>query len=303
MNFLTLFQIELIKTTRRTAFWVTNGVFFLLAIIVLLVMTSGNVRVNEESTTFALPEGWSLMINNFFKVFSTFFLPTVLILISASEFTFKTARQNIIDGLSKEEFFSAKVLLTFALAFLYFLLYFIPVLLFGYFTKTDSALVETSMIRLSDLTLFGAFFTFLLGYGSIALFFSFLIRSSGAALGVSLLYLLGVEGVFRWILALKDSLRPATNYFPTAIFEDLLKPLRYDTEKAEKLTQQIATAREQLEQMKEAAPDQAKMMELSINNASQSLPNTSTTEAFLLAWGIIVLIFFVTYMIYKKRDL
>ncbi|MBK9980304.1 MAG: hypothetical protein IPP20_20760 [Gemmatimonadetes bacterium] len=44
-------------------------------------------------------------------VLAAFFASIVLILLVSSEFTWRTSRQNVIDGLSKEEFFGAKLFL------------------------------------------------------------------------------------------------------------------------------------------------------------------------------------------------
>lgn len=110
MNPLTLFEIEFIKTTRRAAFWITAGIYTLFAILILsfLVFVAQAVSVNNQKVLLRLPDGWASLIG-LFKWFSTIYVPVTITLLVASEFTYRTARQNIIDGLSKEEFFLAKL--------------------------------------------------------------------------------------------------------------------------------------------------------------------------------------------------
>jgi ABC-type transport system involved in multi-copper enzyme maturation permease subunit len=45
------------------------------------------------------------------NVLPAFFLAVTLVMLVTSEFSWRTARQNVIDGLSKEQFFAAKVLM------------------------------------------------------------------------------------------------------------------------------------------------------------------------------------------------
>ncbi|MBC8041825.1 MAG: ABC transporter permease [Rhizobacter sp.] len=285
MNPITLLQIELIKTTRRTAFWVTAGIFTLFGILILWAITgaTGGLTVNgQQMQGLSLPSSWPTLMN-IFKSFSTVFVPVTIILITASEFTFKTSRQNIIDGLSKEEFFSAKLLLVLFVVLVYFLLFFVVGFSFGA-ASTNWAEVKDPAIRGGDAAIFGAYLLVLFGYGVIAMFFSFITRSSGAALAFCLLYTLIIENLAATFLSLNETIKPAVKYFPTKIFDELLNPLRYD---AAMMTQM----KERFEQAKQFQPD-------------LKFPDMIDTPVlFAIAIGYIVAIGAATYLVFKNRDL
>src|SRR5690606_11850382 len=103
-----LFRTEMIKVRRRPAFWVA-----VLALLAALALTYGirlHASVKHGRTPAPLPEAWEGIL------LGTGPLPALLaavalILLTASEFSWRTARQNVIDGLSKNEWFLAKLLL------------------------------------------------------------------------------------------------------------------------------------------------------------------------------------------------
>jgi ABC-type transport system involved in multi-copper enzyme maturation permease subunit len=108
MKAMTLLRIEWIKTTRRRAFWVTLGFFSL----VCTMMIVGDVATGRRGfgPPFVAPFGWARAADQF-ESMPAFFLSIVVVMLVASEFSWRTARQNVIDGLSKEQFFAAKTLM------------------------------------------------------------------------------------------------------------------------------------------------------------------------------------------------
>lgn len=105
----TLVRIELIKTLRRKAFWLWLGFLTLIATIGLGSDLVTGQRGNGPP--FVPPFAWSMSIQNLGPMPGVFLSLAVIMLIT-SEYGWRTARQNVIDGLSKEQFFTAKWLMT-----------------------------------------------------------------------------------------------------------------------------------------------------------------------------------------------
>jgi ABC-2 type transport system permease protein len=303
VNPLTLFEIEFIKTTRRAAFWITAGIYTLFAILVLsfLVFAAQAVNVNNQEVLLRLPEGWSGLIG-LFKWFSTIYVPVTITLLVASEFTYRTARQNVIDGLSKEEFFLSKLFLVFLTALIYLLIFWVTVFAFGAVGSAKAA-STAPLMRWQDVELVIAYFVVLLGYGTIAFFFSFLTRSSGAAMASTLLYTIVIENIVSLAMGFSDSLSKFTKYLPTKVFDDLLNPLRYDSEKLAQATERIQKMRDELELIVRDMPSRAEQAEQFLRQMEQSLPAHDGALAYTLAFGYMIAICALIYLIFKKRDL
>ena len=303
MNPLTLFEIEFIKTTRRAAFWITAGIYTLFAILVLsfLVFAAQAVNVNNQEVLLRLPEGWSGLIG-LFKWFSTIYVPVTITLLVASEFTYRTARQNVIDGLSKEEFFLSKLFLVFLTALIYLLIFWVTVFAFGAVGSAKAA-STAPLMRWQDVELVIAYFVVLLGYGTIAFFFSFLTRSSGAAMASTLLYTIVIENIVSLAMGFSDSLSKFTKYLPTKVFDDLLNPLRYDSEKLAQATERIQKMRDELELIVRDMPSRAEQAEQFLRQMEQSLPAHDGALAYTLAFGYMIAICAAIYLIFRQRDL
>lgn len=303
MNPLTLFEIEFIKTTRRAAFWVTAGIYTLFAVLVLsfLVFAAQAVNVNNQEVLLRLPEGWSGLIG-LFKWFSTIYVPVTITLLVASEFTYRTARQNVIDGLSKEEFFLSKLFLTLLTAAVYLLIFLVTVFIFG---AIGSAKAESTalLVRGQDVALLVAYFVVLLGYGIVAFFFSFLVRSSGAAMASTLLYTIVIENIVSVALGFTESLKDVAKYLPTKVFDDLLNPLRYDAEKLAEATERIQKMRDEVELIAQDMPSRAEQAKQFLAQMEQSLPAHDTSLAYILALSYIIAICASIYLVFKRRDL
>ena len=109
MKIANLLRIELIKTMHRRAFWVA---------LAFLGLISGISLVSELlqgrrgfAAPFVAPFAWASAAAGIGPM-PAFFLSLTVVMLVTSEFTWRTARQNVIDGLSKEHFFLAKWLMT-----------------------------------------------------------------------------------------------------------------------------------------------------------------------------------------------
>lgn len=214
-----LFVNEALKTTRRLAFRVAIVCFVIIAGIGALGMHRVETRLRRP---FALPDGLSDMIGGLGDL-TALIAAVLVILLVASEFGWKTARQNVIDGLSKDEFFAGKLGLVVAVALLLpaiVVISSVPIALLGPASTVDGVLIDRDVgADLARLVLG------LIGIGCAALLLAVVIRGSGAALAVYFAYVVILERLAG--LAIRRS-EPAwwrlAELLPSATFSKLFSP-------------------------------------------------------------------------------
>ncbi|MGL6294767.1 MAG: hypothetical protein ACRC3K_00035, partial [Plesiomonas sp.] len=194
-----LLKIEWLKLKNYTAFIViascfavgvlaTNYIVFLVnKNIVSQVQGAGLMGAsyspyNFDNTwqTTSYVTGWLLM------------LPAMLLIIlCTNEFTYRTHRQNIIDGISRLDFVNVKLVMALIEALASTVLVIVTALLLGAFSGSAFSLNSFSHV--------GYFFLKALSYNMIAVLMSVLIRRTGFAIGVFFIYL-GVENLIAQLL-------------------------------------------------------------------------------------------------------
>ena len=105
---LVLLRNEWFKARHRPAFVITLGLF---TFIQLMQYGSQAVEARRSpERSFGLPDAWADVLGSGSTVLLIFGCICVIMLVS-SEFTWRTARQNVIDGLSKTQWFWGKALM------------------------------------------------------------------------------------------------------------------------------------------------------------------------------------------------
>lgn len=271
-----LVRNETIKTTRRLAFWVT-----LLAFGGLAAIINGENWVTAHrhpDRPFALPEAWHTILGGVGPL-PAIFGAVALILLITGEYSWKTARQNVIDGLSKEEFFAGKLMLLPAIGVMFLAL--LLVLIAGFAgAGTDLGSATGPLVRRSDVVLTGGVALTTLGYTSIAFFAAFLARSSGAAMGLFFLYVAFLEQLVHQLLARAGGVFETVGTFlPRAVFDLMARPAQYDP-----AAQQAA-------------------IERAIDAGRDAPVFYDTGLLVALAIGWIALFLALSYLVYRRRDL
>ncbi len=232
-----LLQIEFIKLKNSKASKILIIVYFILLTSISLIasikfdFTWFKLNVAEQGI-FNFPFVWHF--NSYFMAWLKIFLLLVIVSMTANEYSNRTIKQNLIDGLSKKEFIFSKFLMVTIFAFFSTIFVFVISLVQG---LIYSDFREISIIFL-DLEYLLAFFVKLLGFFSFGLFLGVLIKRSAFAIGA-----LGVWFFIEWILygLLKWEIFENTNlhkdisqFFPLmAIFNLIEQPVtRFKTVKA-----------------------------------------------------------------------
>lgn len=162
----------------KTLIFIYFGLLTSIALIAAIKFKIGKVEFNVANQgIFNFPYIWhfSTYIASIFK----FFLLLVIVSMVANEYSYKTLKQNLIDGLSKKEFVLTKFYTVLLLSFLSTLFVFIVAFVLGIIY---SDFTEPSII-FSDLEYLLAFFIKLVGFFSFGLFLGVLVKRSAFAIG------------------------------------------------------------------------------------------------------------------------
>jgi ABC-2 type transport system permease protein len=224
MRTFVLARNELIKARHAVSLWVAFGSFGGLAALIFLGLARGGARPTDRP--FVLPGAWADIIGGPGGIMTAFFAGIVLILLVSNEFMWRTSRQNVIDGLSKEEFFAAKLLLIPGLV----VLFFGALLVIGGIIATTAsrgAPAAVPTLRQGDLAFMGGAAIGLLGWGSLAFLVAVTIRSPGPAIGAFILYFVVEQVVADLVARLAPSAAFATRFVPTTVFRALWDARRY----------------------------------------------------------------------------
>ena len=192
---LRLFNIEFFKFKRSKSARVLTiiyfGLFAFIALFASIRFDFGAIdfRVAEQGI-FNFPYIWHF--NAYFLAILKIFLAIVIVSLMSSEYTNRTLKQNLIDGMSKWEFIQSKFSMVIVLSLASTLAYFLITLLLG---LIFSDFTEPAII-FSDMEYIPAYFIKLVGFFSLCMFLGILVKRSAFALGF--LFLIWVfEGLIR----------------------------------------------------------------------------------------------------------
>ncbi|HEX8332973.1 MAG TPA: ABC transporter permease [Segetibacter sp.] len=197
---LQLLKVEWMKVKNYRTFWVLSALYLISIFGVNYIVhhiQSLTPRKNDMANMllgappFEFPEVWQSVsyVSSFLL-----FIPGLLIIISfTNEFSFKTHRQNIIDGWSRKQFILVKMLLTFILALVSTLAVFLTAFGFGLYEGGQ----EVSFEKIENI---GYFFVQALSYSAVALLFSLLFKRAAIAVGVYFLYAFVLENMLAGLL-------------------------------------------------------------------------------------------------------
>lgn len=211
-----LLQIESIKLwNNRASRVLIVSYFFILTSIALVAAIKfdiGPVKFHlAEIGIFNFPYIWHF--NTFITAFFKLFLAIVIVSMMANEYSNKTLKQNLIDGLSKKEFVLSKFLTVIVFALISTVFVFIVSLILGLIYSDYD---ELSII-FSDLEFLLAYFVKLLGFFSFCLFLGILVKRSAFALGFLVLWQIVegiVTGLIRWQLFDSETTYFIMGFFP-----------------------------------------------------------------------------------------
>ena len=227
---LRLLSIEFHKLKYNRASRILSIIYFVLltsiALIAAIKFDIGPIKFHlAEQGIFNFPYIWHF--NTYMAAIFKFFLLLVIVSMMANEYSYKTLKQNLIDGLSKKEFILSKfyTVVTFALVSTIFV--FVVSLILG---LVYSDFNEIGII-FSDLEYILAFFLKLVSFFSFGLFLGILIKRSAFAVAGMIVWFF-IESMFKGYLYwnfrhLKFDATPKVDaimqFFPLESIQNLIK--------------------------------------------------------------------------------
>jgi ABC-2 type transport system permease protein len=265
-----LLKLEWLKVRSYRPFWVLSGAFLLIMACFMPFISA--IKMPKEafdiSTALMFPNVWHNLAywGNWAAFFSIGFLSVLSI---TNEFEFKTLRQGVISGLSRQDVFLSKLLFIISLSAAATLIYTLLALLFGFITTET-----VYMSRVSEgLSWMGNFFMMCLGFSSFALFLGTMLRRSGISLFLFLTWEFFIEPILRYALHGKLVAKNETmHYYPMKAFNSLIPP------------------------------PLPKMLNASVNGGEVKMI-LETNTAMIVSVVYIGLLLFGTYYLLKNRDL
>lgn len=198
--------------------------FILLSLIALLtafkVTLFGMEFTLADQGIFNFPYIWHF--NTYIAATFKFFLAVVIVSMMANEYTYGTLKQNLIDGLSKQEFIKSKVLTVVVFSAATTIFVFIMTIILGY---CFSSYTEASIV-FSDLEYIAALFLKLTAFFSFCLFTGILIKRSAFAIGfIVVWYLIEkiCQGVYGYIFNEYNSTKTIIQFLPLESMSNLIK--------------------------------------------------------------------------------
>ncbi len=224
-----LLQIEFYKLKHSRASRILSIIYFALltsiAFIAAIKFDIGPVKFHlAEQGIFNFPYIWHF--NTYIASIFKFFLLLVIVSMMSNEYSNKTLKQNLIDGLSKKEFILSKfyTVIVFALASTIFV--FIVSMILGLIYSDYNEIP----IIFSDLEYLFAFFIKLIAFFSFGLLMGILVKRSAFAVGAILVWFFA-ESFFKGFLFWKfkdadhtsDRVNEFTQFLPLESIANLIK--------------------------------------------------------------------------------
>jgi ABC-2 type transport system permease protein len=225
-----LLKIEWMKIKNYNAFIVISS-FFVLSIFAAnylayyfkknVIDPSDPTGLLSSGSPFGFPKVWQTV--SYYSGLMLLLPGLLLLILVTNEFTYRTHRQNIIDGISRIRFTQVKLLMGFITALVSTGLVFLAALLFGFAVNSGS-------FSFSGIENIAYFFLKALTYNFIAILIGVLIRRTGFAIAVYFIYTVLENGIslllYVWAIKMKKDqnidLGNMGNYLPMNASDGLL---------------------------------------------------------------------------------
>jgi ABC-2 type transport system permease protein len=196
-------QIEWMKLKNNRAFWVLI-ILYMLSIVGINYITfrvQQNMLADKQAKhmaemligqpPYSFPVVWQMVA---FTSSFLLFIPGLLMIMSVTnEYSYKTHRQNIIDGWTRRDFITSKMGLAIVLSVVSTIMVILTAALFGFLEGNQEFSTE-------KFEYIGYFFIQALSYIMVALLISVLVKRGALAIGIYFLYTVVIENVIKSVL-------------------------------------------------------------------------------------------------------
>lgn len=221
-----LLNIELQKLRYNRSAKVISIIYFVLITFIALIASiefslgSVNFRVADQGI-FNFPFIWHF--NTYVAAILKIFLAIVIVSMMSNEYSYRTLKQNLIDGLSKKEFVLSKFITVIGFALISTLFVFIVSLILG---LSFSDYTEMGII-FSDMEYLLAYFIKLIGFFAFCMFLGILVKRSAFAIGFLVVWWI-IEsiayGLLKWQFFKGTNIAEnISQFFPLEAMSNLIK--------------------------------------------------------------------------------
>ena len=207
-----LIKLEWAKVSTYNFFRAILIITLVLFLLVTFVLSRIDITVPGFSwkNIFRFPNIWHTLtwIASWFNVL----LAIMVMVITGNEFTTRSFRQQVMTGLSRNEWLIGKGILVVGLSLLVVVMVFISGVVFGLIFSKDYSIATV----FSESSAMFVYFVQSLGYMTLALLFISLLRSNALAIILYLLYFIFIEPITRLLCPVE--VRP---WFPVKIISHL----------------------------------------------------------------------------------
>lgn len=219
-----LLNLEWKKWNKQLIFRILLGCYAVLLPSLLLVgkkLPELPPPIGTTEVLFIFPTVWEYLgyVGNWLSFFFLGFLAVILV---TTEYSNRTFRQNIIDGLNRNQFILGKLYFVGAIAITATLYYSLCALIIGFF-NTDVVIYQKVFQNWVHIP---RYLLLVFSYMSFGLFIGFLIKRTGIALFLYLTYIMMLEPALRWGVHQNISRHRSMHFYPMNAVEDLL-PIPY----------------------------------------------------------------------------
>lgn len=185
-----LINIEWLKVKKYRTFWVLVGMYTLFLLLWNLFiynfkLSVGNTGIGLLDQTYGFPNVWENV--TYYASYFIFFIAILNIILVSNEYTFRTNRQHVIDGLTRMDYYHAKWATVFSLSIGTTVITFLIALCFGLITSDCYSCAFEGLAPILYLLVA------CINYMGMALLLALLLKRSGLAIGIFLLYVAVIE--------------------------------------------------------------------------------------------------------------
>jgi len=230
---LALLKVEWLKIKKYKAFWWMLGIVMLTYPSINYFFRTiygeiadkkgveGELLKGLIGNPFAFPEVWHSVA--YFSSWLIIIPAILVIMIIANEYTYKTNKQNIIDGWSRNEFILSKLYDVLIISVAITIMFVIVSLYFGVRDSSEFQITRWhEQIKYVYLFLLQTFAQL-----SIAFFIGFLVKRSFIALGIFMFYVLVIEPILNSVIKFYFKLPALANFLPMEISDKLVPPAAF----------------------------------------------------------------------------
>ncbi|MEM7162115.1 MAG: hypothetical protein AAF487_06685 [Bacteroidota bacterium] len=214
-----LFQIEFAKVKNTSYFWIFTILFLLFLLSIPIGSKYAIAKMAENTMDLNGIDLYRLPLFDFVDIwqnltwvykFGAIIISFIIVISVANEYRYGTAKQNVIDGLSRKEFLLSKITLILFLSAIIS----VGVLLIGLIMGFSwSAVIEFKYI-IRNIEFVAAYFVVLVGTQIFAMLITLIIRKPGIVILMLLFYFFFIEGLAYVFIKYKYELPLVSNLLP-----------------------------------------------------------------------------------------